>query len=177
VARSGRWALYERPQLRVGELTVVRYAQARGELKVDHAGTDVERPLTVGAIVVPQGLGTRPMSWIRLRLPKGQEELHGAFAVDDASNDGVELWFRIRSSGGEALASGRSKKGGGPTSFDVKIAKGDDLILDTFALTREGDAAYGDWLALQVGPGERAPASSPSRVEPPPVAPPPELPD
>jgi hypothetical protein len=171
VAHSGKWSLYERPQLRVGELTVVRYSQARGELKVDHAATDNERPLTVGAVVAPQGLGTRPMSWIRLRLPNGEGEIHGAFAVDDASNDGVELWFRVRSSDGETLASGRSKKGGRPTPFDVKVASGGDVLLETFALTREGDEAYGDWLALQTGPGEANPTGPPSRVDPPPVVP------
>jgi hypothetical protein len=171
VARSGRWSLYERPPLRVGDLTVVRFAQARGDLRVDHAATDAERPLMVGAVVPPQGLGTRPMSWIRLRLPKGQEELHGAFGVDDASAEGVELWYRIRSATGETLTSGRSKKGGGATSFDVKVAGGGDLLLETFALTQGAEEAFGDWLALQVGPGDASPNGSPSRGEPAPVVP------
>jgi hypothetical protein len=149
--QSGSWLLFEveRPTLHTGDLTVVRYGEQGGELRVDRS-TDGQ--FVIGGRAYETGLGARGRSSIEVRPMHGGGALVGEVGLADGALQSARAEFQVFGSGRTLLwSSGPVTTGSPATPFRVPLPPGppDDLLLVTRALDSRGfgDA---DWVDLRV---------------------------
>jgi hypothetical protein len=146
VARANTWSLFQRDTGAIGDLLVVRSAQARGDLGIDQ--TAAHTPLSIGGVTFAQGLGTVADSFARIRGPRGTRSLEGKCGLDDTAAPEARVEFRVRADHGALLfTSGVTTKGDPSVSFSVPLNADGEVVLE--AVSSGGvDGARVGWVDL-----------------------------
>lgn len=151
VMRAGLWALFraEWPQLRTGDVEVVRYAQQWGALRVDRAldGT----ALRIAGESFAAGLASHAGGLVHVRLTRPGRALIGKLGVNDTEGQGRVI-FKILDGLRRTLLPAVEKTTGQPAHrFELPLDGRRELILSAEVAPGGSNAyAHANWVELQV---------------------------
>ena len=146
--RSGKWLLYERPQIETRDYRVVRWGQSYGKLRKDTSvgGSN----LSIGGVRHQSGLGTHARSFTRLKFRRANATLRGACGLDDAAAGKGRARFRIQDDDDRILFdSGELTQGQAAKAFSVKVPENRELFFEVLPVGSI-DFDHADWVDLEL---------------------------